>query len=72
MPYDRQIFNTLSRRLDSRRFAGNVLKWMFLNEIYSILNQIPIKFPSNGLTSNVSHLAHIMAVNRREYTTIVR
>ena len=56
--------NTLRLRQNSRRFADDIFKCIFLNENVWISNKISLKFISEGPIINIPALVQIMAWRR--------
>ena len=59
-----EFVNTLRPRQNSRHFADDTLKRIFLNENIRILIQIPLKFVPRGPINNDPALVQIMAWHR--------
>ena len=54
-------FNTLSPRQNSRHFADDIFRYIFLNDNVRILFKISLKFVPKGLIDNNPALVQIMA-----------
>ena len=53
-------FNTLRPRRNGRHFADNILKCIFVNKTFWILNKISLKYVPQGLINNKAALVQIM------------
>ena len=56
--------NTLRPRQNGRNFAGDIFKWIFLNENVWIPIKISLKFVPQGSINNIPALVQIMAWRR--------
>ena len=54
-------FNTLWPRQNGCNFTDNIFKFIFLNEIFWILNKILLKYVRYGLIDNMAALVQIMS-----------
>ena len=57
-------FNTLRPRQNCRHFAGDIFKFILLNENVWISFKISLKFVPTGLINNIPALVQIMAWRR--------
>ena len=57
-------FNTLRPRQDGRHFAGNIFKFILLNENVWIPIKISLKFVPKGPINNIPAMVQIMAWRR--------
>ena len=58
------MFNTLKPRQNGRRFADEILKWIFVNENVWVPIKISPKFVPKGPINNIPALVQIMASRR--------
>ena len=63
-PCPSTLFNTLRPRQNSRHFAEDLFKCIFLNENIWISNEISLKFVPKGPVDNIPSLFQIMAWRR--------